>query len=58
MSGRGRRSARCDSCAVFLYLLVLILCDYSLCLTELLFPSDATVLKGSIVMSDEFQLMT
>jgi hypothetical protein len=58
MSSRGRRSARRERCAIVLYLLVLLLFDYSLCLTKLLFPSHTTVLKGSIVMSDEFQLMT
>jgi hypothetical protein len=57
MSSRGRRSARRERSAIVLYLSVFLLCDYSLCLTELLFPSDATILKGSIVMSDEFQLM-
>lgn len=57
MSSRGRRSARCERCAIVLCLLVLLFCDYSLCLTELLFPSDATVLRRSIVLSDEFQLM-
>ncbi len=57
MSSRWRRSARSERFAIVLCLLVLLLCDYSLCLTELLFPSNATLLKGSIVMSDEFQLM-